>query len=124
MGIQLGKRGVLVLMCPRAFNALTGQPQAHVVLLLVGLHGVVLILLGRVKAIDVAELEETTVGILALGIVLNALQTTIQQRATHHVQVATQRVHDLYQILLVSIVSSLRQRVVQDFVEPGTHQLL
>ena len=112
-------------MSPRALNALTGHPESHVVLLLVGLHGIVLILLLRVEAIDISELEEAAIGILTLSIVLDAFQTAIQQRTTHDVQVARQWVHNLYQLslLLFSIVGSFGQRVVQDFVEASTHQL-
>ena len=124
MGIQLGKRGILISMSPRALYALTRQPQTHVVLLLIGLHGVILIfLLGR-ELIDITEFKEATVRILTVGIVCNALQATIQQRATHDVQVARQRVHNLHQILCVGIVCRLTQRIVQNFVEASTHQLL
>ena len=39
-----------------------------------------------------------------LGIVLDALQTTIQQGSTHHVEVARQRVHDVNQPLVLCVV--------------------
>ena len=126
MCIELGKRRVLVGMSPRTLDTLAGQPQSHVILLLISLHGVVLILLRRVEAIDIAEFKETAIGVLALHVVFDALQTAIQQGATHHVEIARQRVHNLYQLslLLFCIVGTLRQRVVQDFVEACTHQLL
>ena len=47
------------------------------VLLLVSLNWVVIVLFSGVKAIDVAELKEVAVAILALGVVLDALQTTL-----------------------------------------------
>ena len=77
------------------------------ILLLVGLHRVVIVLLLRRELIHIAELEETAVAVLALRIVLDALQTTIQQRAAHHVQVAAERVHDVHQVLCVGIVCRL-----------------
>ena len=126
MGIQFGKRGILISMGPRTFHAFTCQPQSHVVLLFISLHGVVLVLFLRRELIDITEFKETTVGILTIGIVCYALQTSIQQRTTHHVQVATKRVHNLDQVLRLCfvVVRCLGQRVVQNFVEAGTHQLL
>ena len=54
----------------------------------------------------------------------NALQSTIEQRTTHDVEVARQRVHDTDQMAGIFIVGGLRQRIVQNLVETGTNQLL
>ena len=80
------------------------------------------------EVIAVTEFEELQVNILAVGIVLDAFQTTKEQSSTHHVQVVAQRVHQAHQIFrLVSfqsiVISGRGQGIVQDFIESATHQL-
>ena len=95
------------------------------ILFLVGLHRLVVVLLLWREGIDIAELEEAQVLTLAVHVVLNALQATEEQRLTHHVQVARQRIHDVDEgILLVAVIGRLGERVVQDLVEALAYQLL
>ena len=68
---------------------------------------------------------------------LYALKTAIKQSAAHYVEVAAERVHNMYQRrligllgicvtfgrLCVSIVCRLSQRVVENLVEACTNQL-
>ena len=99
------------------------------ILLLVSLHRIVEVSLLGIKCIYVTELEETQVSTLAVHIVLYALKSTEQQCLAHHVQVGTQWIHNLYAVLgsvgITSlVVSTLGERVVQDFVESLAYQLL
>lgn len=79
--------------------------------------------------IRVAEFEELQVGVLAVGIVGDTLQAAEENRLAHHIQVARKRVHNADQTFCgiavqVFVVGGLRQGVVQNLVETGTHELL
>ena len=81
-------------MCPGAFNALAGYPDAHIVFFAIAIiqqpvnvRTIVVRLLTLIMEIAVAEFEETKILCLALHIVLNAFQTTIKKGLTHHSEV-------------------------------------
>ena len=50
----------------------------------------------RAIVVAVAKLIELEVGILAVGVALNTLQSAKEQGLTHHTQVLAQWVHNLY----------------------------
>ena len=88
-----------------------------------------MILLLRVKLVAVAKLEETQVGVFAVHIIRQTLQTAEKQCLPHHVEVAAEGVHDLHQVVdgivvEVIVVGGLGQRVVHNLVESAAHQLL
>ena len=82
-----------------------------------------------VEVIAVAELKEFQIGILAVGIVRDALQSAEKQCLAHGVQVGAERVHQHHEVLggirfQSVVIGGACQRVVQDFVETAAHQLL
>ena len=116
-------------MSPRAFHALARHPESEMRLFGVCLHRILSVSFLVEVLIGVAELEELQVGVLAVGIVGDTLQAAEENRLAHHIQVARKWVHDAYQALCgiavqVFVVGSLRQGVVQNLVETGTHELL
>ena len=100
------------------------------VLLLIGVHRVLHVGMLGVIEIDISEFEEFEVRVLAVSIMGNALQASEQQGLAHHIQIGTQRIHDLHQVLVlialrgVVVIGHLGEGVVQDLVESTTHQLL
>ena len=83
----------------------------------------------RVFIIAVAKLEETEVGVLAVGIVGNAFQAAEEERLAQHVEVAAQRIEQLNCAVFrvgreVVVVSLFRERVVEDFAEALADELL
>ena len=57
------------------------------------LHRVVVVLLFRGEMVAVAVFEESYVGILAVHISCDTLQTAEQQCLTHDTEIGTQRIH-------------------------------
>ena len=104
----------------------TCHPHRHLSSFTVGGKGLLLLADAAVVFIHIAELIQAQVGVLVVDVAGNALQATEEQRLTHHVQVAAEGVHDVNQLLVlrVVVVRRLTQRIVQNFVEAGTHQLL
>ena len=98
------------------------------ILFLVSLHRIVKILLLRCENIDITKLEETQILTLAVHIVLNTLQTTKEQCLAHHIQIRRKRIQDLHTIslrigIMLTIIGTLCQRIVQNLIEPLAHQL-
>ena len=94
------------------------------ILFLIGLHRILVVLfLGR-ERIDITEFEETEVLALAIHIVLNAFHTTEQQCLSHDIQISRQGVHNVHEGIVLAIVSTLGQGVVQYLIEALTNQLL
>ena len=96
----------------------------------VGLDGVfVVLLLGR-EVVAVAKLEEAYVGVLAVHVAADALQSAEEEGLAHHAQVGAQRVHELHGVLLgifveaLLIVGCLGERVVHDLAEAASDELL
>ena len=79
--------------------------------------------------ITVAKLEEAAVLHTAVGVAHDTLQTSKEERLTHHVEVGAKRIDDANECLLrVSvqflIVSLFRERVVENLIEARTDKLL
>ena len=55
---------------------------------------------------------------------LNTFQSSIEKCLAHHIQISREWVHDLYDRIALTIIGTLGQRVVQNFIETLTHQLL
>ena len=131
-------------MCPRAADALARDPQAEVVVLAVGIEDMLddfgvaagadtgddvgALLLG-VEVVAVAELEELHVATTAVHVAADALQAAEEQRLAQHGKVLRERIQQAHTVLglvalLVVVVGSLGERVVENLVEAGSHQLL
>ena len=116
-------------MCPTAFHSLASHPQSQVILLAIGKHWVVVVLLLGVEVIYISEFEESQVLVSALGVVLNTLQSAEEQCLAHHAKVAAQGIHYLHAVFLrpcvmIVVVSTLGERVVEYLVESLSHELL
>ena len=68
------------------------------ILLIICCHRVLVVLLLWIEMIDITKLEETEIAVLALSIVLYALQTSEEQCLSHHAEVGAERIHYLYRI--------------------------
>ena len=112
--LQFVYAGSFISMCPRVAYTLTGYPQRQVVFFLVWRQCLFCIALVSVIEVSVTEFEELQVGILTVGIVLDAFETTEQQSLTHHVQVVAQWVHQVNEVS--------RSECFQTFVITGSSQ--
>ena len=79
--------------------------------------------------VAITELIELEVVVLAVRITCDGLQATKEQRLTHHTQILTERVHDLYalsqrKLLERLVITYLGQRVIKDLIESLCGQLL
>ena len=130
IGVQLVERAVFIGVNPTAFHTLASHPKCKVHLLGIGFDGSLVGFFLLIIMIAVAKLEELQVGVLAVGIAHDALQTSEEQCLTHHAKVGRKRIHHPHRLLQrigfgqSVIVSHLAQRVVQYLVEAASHQLL
>ena len=79
--------------------------------------------------IAVAKLVKFQVGVLAVGIALDTLQTTKEKSLTHHTQVLAKWVHDLHtgsqSVCFQSlVVTHFGERVIENLIEALRSQLL
>ena len=82
-----------------------------------------------VEVIAITEFKESQIGVLAVGIVRDALQSAKEQRLAHGVQVRAKRVHQHYEVFSgirfqSVIICGACQRVIQNLIETAAYQLL
>ena len=142
--LQFCKAGILVRMCPTTAYALTRNPQAQMVILVVGIQHMldylrisaaahvrndIRILALFMEVVAVTVFKEVEVLVAMVGIPLDAFQTAKQQCLTQHVEILAQRIQQTDEVLTLIgfqsvVVCALLQTVVQNFIEACTHQLL
>ena len=115
-------------MRPRAFHALTREPQTEVLLFAVTGQNLFGIFLVGIEVVAVAKLEEAEVRCFSVCVVGNALQATEEEGLAHHVEVGRKRVdkaHEMFgRISFTFVIISLAgKRVVDNFVETTAHEL-
>ena len=130
VGAQFVERGFLLFHHPGLQSLVAGDPYTEVHLFGIGAQRIDTLGCGcglSVVVVAIAELVEFEVGILAVGIALDTLQSAEEQGLTHHAQILRKRVHYLdarIQIARIFVVCYLGERVVEDLVEALRRQLL
>ena len=130
-------------MCPAAADALSGEPEAEVIVLAVGIEHVlddlgvaaaayarddVGTLLLRLEAVAVAEFEEAQVGVAVADVTRYALQSAEEQCLPQDVEVLAEGVEEADQFLTLVglesvVVCAALQAVVQYLAEAASHEL-
>ena len=99
VGLEFVDGGVFVGVRPGACDLLSGEPEAQVQFFTVGCQGTFGVGLGGVVVVAVAKFEELQVGVLAVGVVGDALESAEQEGLAQDVEVGAEGVEQTDQVV-------------------------
>ena len=129
IGFQLVDAGSFIGMCPRTLYRLSCKPQTETGMLWIGTNGVIVCRNTFIVTITITEFIETEVGALPIYIAPDGLKTSEEKCLTHHIEVGTKRIHNMYEtsrrarLSHIIVVLGRCERVVQYFVESTADKL-